>query len=132
MSTITKEVIALLKQRNMTGRQLVNELGVEDEHNLVHCVLTHLKKRKAVVAVGKAVEKTITGKSRLVSLYGFVEPLKPYKPREQGKGKKRYYRVDLDKASNKDRYLTMLMKRNPQFLLYAKELGITKAHYDRA
>ena len=129
MSTITKEVIALLKQRNMTGRQLVIELGVEDEPNLVHCVLTHLKKRKAVIAVGKAVEKTITGKSRLVSLYGFVEPLKPYKPRAQGKGKKRYYRVDLDKASNKDRYLTMLMKRNPQFLLYAKELGITKAHY---
>ena len=131
MSTITKEVIAILKQRNMTGRQLVIELGVEDEPNLVHCVLTHLKKRKAVISVGKAVEKTITGKSRLVSLYGFVEPLKPYKPRKQGKGKKRYYRVDLDKASNKDRYLTMLMKRNPQFLLYANELGITKAHYDK-
>jgi hypothetical protein len=129
MTTITKEVIALLKHRNMTGRQLVLELGVEDEPNLVHCVLTHLKKRKAVIAVGRTVEYTSTGKSRLVSLYAYSEPSKPYKPRAQGKGKKRYYRVDLDKASNKDRYLTMLMKRNPQFLLYAKELGITKAHY---
>ena len=131
MTSVTMEVIALLKHRNMTGKDIIIELGVEDEPNLVHCVLTHLKKRKAVIAVGKTVEKTITGKSRLVSLYGFVEPLKPYKPRKQGKGKKRYYRVDLDKASNKDRYLTMLMKRNPQFLLYAKELGITKAHYDK-
>ena len=131
MTTITKEVIALLKDRNMTGRQLVLELGVEDEPNLVHCVLTHLKKRKAVIAVGKAVEKTITGKSRLVSLYGFVEPLKPYTPRKQGKGKKRYYRVDLDKASNKDRYLSLLLKKNPQFLLYTNELGIKRGHYDK-
>lgn len=129
MSTITKEVIAMLKERHMTGKQLVLELGVEDSPNLVHCVLTHLKKRKAVIAVGKAVEYTVTGKSRLVSLYAYQDPIKPYKPRSQGKGKKRYYRVDLDKASNKDRYLTLLMKRNPQFLLYAKELGITKAHY---
>ena len=129
MSTITKEVIALLKQRNMTGRQLVNELGVEDEPNLVHCVLTHLKKRQAVICVGKTIEHTITGKSRLVSLYAYQDPIKPYKPRAQGKGKKRYYRVDLNKASNKDRYLTMLLKKNPQFLLYSKELGITRGHY---
>jgi hypothetical protein len=129
MSTITKEVISLLKERHMTGKQLVLELGVEDCPNLVHCVLTHLKKRQAVICIGKTVEHTVTGKSRLVSLYSYIEPSKPYKPREQGKGKKRYYRVDLNKASNKDRYLTMLLKKNPQFLLYSKELGITRGHY---
>ena len=130
MTTITKEVIALLKHRNMTGRQLVIELGVEDEPNLVHCVLTHLKKRKAVVCVGKSVEVTVTGKSRLVSLYSYQEPPKPYTPRKQGK-KKRYYRVDLDKVSNKDRYLSLLLKKNPQFLLYTNELGIKRGHYDK-
>jgi len=131
MTTITKEVIAILKERHMTGKQLVIELGVEEEPNLVHCVLTHLKKRKAVICVGKAVEVTVTGKSRLVSLYSYQEPLKPYKPRAQGKGKKRYYRVDLNTANNKDRCLTMLLKKNPQFLLYTNELGITKGHYTK-
>lgn len=129
MSTITKEVIALLKERHMTGKQLVLELGVEDSPNLVHCVLTALKKRKAVIAVGKAVERTVHGKSRLVSLYAYSEPPKAYKPRAAGKSKRRYYRVDLNKATNKDRYLTMLLKKNPQFLMYSKELGITRGHY---
>jgi hypothetical protein len=124
------EVIALLKNKPMTGKQLIVELGVEDEPNLVHCVLTALKKRKAVICVGKAVEVTITGRSRLVSLYHYIEPEKPYKPRKQGK-KKRYYRVDLDKAPTKDRYLTLLLKKNPQFLLYSNELGITRGHYDK-
>jgi len=128
MTSVTMEVIALLKHRNMTGKDIIIELGVEDEPNLVHCVLTALKKRKAVICVGKSIEKTVTGKSRFVSLYSYQEPPKPYTPRNQGK-KKRYYRVDLDKASNKDRYLSLLLKKNPQFLLYANELGITKAHY---
>lgn len=128
MTSVTMEVIALLKHRNMTGKELVIELGVEDEPNLVHCVLTHLKKKQVVICVGKSIEKTVTGKSRLVSLYSYQEPPKPYKPRKQGK-KKRYYRVDLDKAPTKDRYLTLLLKKNPQFLLYSKELGITRGHY---
>lgn len=130
MSSVTQEVISILKHRNMTGKELIIELGVEDEPNLVHCVLTYLKKKKAVIEVGKSIEKTVTGKSRLVSLYSYQEPPQPYKPRKQGK-KKRYYRVDLDKASNKDRYLTLLLKKNPQFLLYTNELGIKRGHYDK-
>lgn len=129
MSTITKEVIALLKDKHMTARDIILELGLEDCPDSLHGVITVLKKRKAVICVGKAVERTVTGKTRLVSLYRYQDPPKPYKPRT--KGKKRYYRVDLDKAATKDRYLTLLMKKNPQFLLYAKELGITKGHYDK-
>jgi hypothetical protein len=49
------------------------------------------------------------------------------KPRK----KKRYYRVDLTKANTKDRYLRLLLKQNPQFLLYANELGITRGHYGK-
>ena len=74
MTSVTQEVISLLKHRNMTGKELIIELGVEDEPNLVHCVLTALKKRKAVVCVGKSVEVIMT-KTELLqrSLYNIAK-----------------------------------------------------------
>lgn len=130
MTTITIEVIKLLSDRHMTAKELILELGLEDCPDTLHGVITTLKKRKAVIQVGIATEKTTTGKPRLVSIYSYVEPPKPYKPRINCK-KKRYYRVDLDKATTKDRYLTLLLKKNPQFLLYTNELGIKRGHYDK-
>lgn len=120
--TITKQVIELLSNRNMTARQLQAELGYEDKRDSVHCVLNTLKKRKALAVVGKAYEVNKCNHTMCVSIYSYVEPIKPMKLKET---KRSRYRADLSKAiNNKERFKEILMKKNYLFMLYAKELGL--------
>lgn len=121
--SITTEVVELLQKDNMTAKELVIALDLQEEPNLVHCIMTALKRRKLVQAVGKAVEHTKTGKSRLVSIYTYVEPAKPAKFKT-GKHKKRKYRINLTKTKNMNTLRAMIVKSNPQFMLYQKELKL--------
>jgi hypothetical protein len=121
--SITTEIVELLQKGNMTGKELVIALDLQEEPNLVHCIMTTLKRRKLIQTVGKAVEHTKTGKSRLVSIYSYVEPIKPVKFRE-GKAKKRKYRINLTKTKNMNTLRAMIVKSNPQFMLYQKELKL--------
>lgn len=128
MSTMTKGILELIKTKHMTAKQLIHALGLEDKPDSVHGAITNLKTRGAIVSVGKAVESQKNNRTRIVDIYGYIEPAKALKLKETVK--KRLYRVDLTKAKTKDRYLSLLMKGNPQFLLYANELGIKKGHYE--
>lgn len=128
MSTMTKGILELIKTKHMTAKQLIHALGLEDKPDSVHGAITNLKTRGAIVSVGKAVESQKNNRTRIVDIYGYIEPAKALKLKETVK--KRLYRVDLTKAKTKDRYLSLLMKGNPQFLLYANELGIKRGHYE--
>jgi hypothetical protein len=121
--SITTEIVELLQKGNMTAKELVIALDLQEEPNLVHCILTTFKRRKLLQTVGKAVEHTKTGKSRLVSIYSYVEPAKPVTFRA-GKNKKRKYRINLTKTKNMNTLRAMIVKSNPQFMLYQKELKL--------
>ena len=128
MSTMTKGILELIQTRNMTAKQVIHALGLESKPDSVHGAITNLKLRGAIVSVGKAVELQKNNHSRVVDIYGYTEPAKALKLKETVK--KRHYRVDLSKAKTKNRYLSLLMKSNPQFLLYANELQIKRSHYE--
>jgi hypothetical protein len=121
--SITTEVVELLQKGNMTAKEIVIALDLQEDPNLVHCIMTALKRRKLVQEVGKATEYTKTGKSRLVSIYGYFEPAKPARF-HAGKSKKRKYRINLTKTKNMNTLRAMIVKSNPQFMLYQKELKL--------
>jgi hypothetical protein len=121
--SITTEIVELLQKGNMTAKELIRALDLYEEPNLVHCVVTSLKRRKLVAEVGKAREFSKMGKPRTVALYGYVEPIKPIKFRD-GKNKKRRYRINLTKTKNMDTLRAMIVKSNPQFMLYQKEMKL--------
>jgi len=121
--SLTTEAIELLKNQRMTANELVHALDMQEEPNTLHCVLTALKKRKLIKAVGKTKETTKTGATRSVSLYTYVEQLTPVKFKE-GRAKKRKYRINLTKTKNMDTLRAMIVKSNPQFMLYQKDLRL--------
>jgi hypothetical protein len=121
--SLTTEAIELLKNQRMTANELVRALDMQEEPNTMHCVLTALKKRKLIKAVGKIKEINKNGAARSVSIYTYVEPINPVKFKE-GRAKKRKYRINLTKTKNMDTLRAMIVKSNPQFMLYQKELRL--------
>jgi hypothetical protein len=121
--SLTTEAIELLKRENMTASEIVRALDMQEDPNTVHCVLTALKKRKLIMAIGKAKETNTYGQTRSVSLYAYVAGDKPVKFK-QGRAKKRKYRINLTKTKNMNTLRAMIVKSNPQFMLYQKELKL--------
>jgi hypothetical protein len=121
--SITTEAIELLKRDNMTASELVRALDMHEEPNTMHCVLTALKKRNLIRAIGKTKETNKYGQTRSVSVYAYVEQLIPVKFKE-GRAKKRKYRINLTKTKNMNTLRAMIVKSNPQFMLYQKELKL--------
>ena len=121
--SLTTEAIELLKQQRMTASELVHALDMQEEPNTLHCVLTALKKRKLIKAVGKTKETNRYGQTRSVSLYAYIEQLIPVKFKE-GRAKKRKYRINLTKTKNMNTLRALIVKSNPQFMLYQKELKL--------
>jgi hypothetical protein len=121
--SLTTEAIELLKRDNMTASELVRALDMQEEPNTMHCVLTALKKRNLIRAIGKTKETNKYGQTRSVSVYTYVEQLIPVKFKE-GRAKKRKYRINLTKTKNMNTLRAMIVKSNPQFMLYQKELKL--------
>jgi predicted transcriptional regulator len=121
--SLTTEAIELLKRENMTASEIVNALDMQEDPNTVHCVLTSLKKRNLIKAVGKTKETNRYGQTRSVSVYTYIEQLIPVKFKE-GRAKKRKYRINLTKTKNMNTLRAMIVKSNPQFMLYQKELKL--------
>ena len=121
--SLTTEAIELLKRENMTANEIVRALDMQEDPNTVHCVLTSLKKRQLIKASGKTKETNKYGQTRSVSLYTYVEQLTPVKFKE-GRAKKRKYRINLTKTKNMDTLRAMIVKSNPQFMLYQRELKL--------
>ena len=121
--SLTTEAIELLKKESMTASEIVRALDMQEEPNTVHCVLTALKKRKLITAIGKTKETNKYGQTRSVSLYSYVEQSEPVKFKE-GRAKKRKYRINLTKTKNMNTLRAMIVKSNPQFMLYQKELRL--------
>jgi hypothetical protein len=121
--SLTTEAIELLKRENMTASELVRALDMQEEPNTMHCVLTALKKRNLIRAIGKTKETNKYGQTRSVSVYAYVEQLIPAKFKE-GRAKKRKYRINLTKTKNMNTLRAMIVKSNPQFMLYQKELKL--------
>jgi hypothetical protein len=121
--SLTTEAIELLKKDNMTASELVRALDMQEEPNTMHCVLTALKKRNLIRAVGKTKETNKYGQTRSVSVYAYVEQLIPVKFKE-GRAKKRKYRINLTKTKNMNTLRALIVKSNPQFMLYQKELKL--------
>ena len=121
--TMTKRITEALKTKPMTAKQLGQYLGVsklDQVHNAISC----LKARNALKSAGKAIELQVNNHQRMVDIYTLDESGKPLKFKEPLK--KRYHRVDLSKAKTPQRYKELLMKKNNLFMLYAKELKLTK------
>ena len=121
--SLTTETIELLKRENMTANELVRALDMQESPNTVHSVVTTLKRRKLIKAVNKIKEANSYGQTRSVSLYAYIEQLIPVKFKE-GRAKKRKYRINLTKTKNMDTLRAMIVKSNPQFMLYQKELKL--------
>jgi predicted HTH transcriptional regulator len=66
--SLTTEAIELLKRENMTASELVRALDMHEEPNTMHCVLTALKKRNLIRAIGKTKETNKYGQTRSVSV----------------------------------------------------------------
>lgn len=120
--SITTEIIDILTIKPLSARQLQEELDNTYEMESIHCVLNTLKKRKALMVVGKRTEISSNNNKRPSSVYQFVAPIKPLKLKESSRSR---YKADLSKAlKNKDRYKEMLLKKNYLFMMYSKELGL--------
>lgn len=120
--SITTEIIDILTSKPLSARQLQEQLDNTYEMESIHCVLNTLKKRKALIVVGKRTEISSNNNRRPSSVYQFVAPIKPLKLKESSRSR---YRADLSKAlKNKDRYKEMLLKKNYLFMMYSKELGL--------
>jgi hypothetical protein len=122
--SLTTETIELLKRDNMTASQIVNALDMQESPNTIHSVITTLKRRKLIQAVNKIKEANSYGQTRSVSVYTYVEQLIPAKFKE-GRAKKRKYRINLTKTKNMNTLRAMIVKSNPQFMLYQKELKLS-------
>jgi hypothetical protein len=121
--SLTTEAIELLKRDNMTASQIVHALDMQESPNTIHSVITTLKRRKLIQAVNKVKEANSYGQTRSVSVYTYVEPINPVKFKE-GRAKKRKYRINLTKTKNMNTLRAMIVKSNPQFMLYQKELKL--------
>ena len=121
---MTKTVLELLKTAPMTAKQVASSLGITGNLDPIHNALTNLKSRKAILSVGKSVEVQSNNCHRMVDIYSFNPDSGKLTFKEPTK--KRYYRVDLSKAKTPQRYKELLMKKNNLFMLYAKELKLTK------
>lgn len=120
--SITTEIIELLTIKPLSARQIQEQLDNTYEMESIHCVLNTLKKRDALVVVGKRTEISSNNNRRPSSVYSFVAPIEPLKLREPTRSR---YRADLSRAIKlKDRYKELLLKKNYLFMLYAKELGL--------
>jgi hypothetical protein len=122
--SLTTETIELLKNQRMTASELVRALDMQEDPNTVHCVLTSLKKRKLIMAIGQSKETNRYGQTRSVSLYAYIAGDKPVKFKE-GRAKKRKYRINLSKTKNMDTLRAMIVKSNPLFMLYQKEMKLS-------
>ena len=122
--TLTIKVINLLKTKPMTAVQLAEALCLMDNAHSVHNVINTLKRRNALLIVGKKTEYTSQGKKRPSSIYKLSETAETLKLRDI---KSTRYKADLSKAiKNKERYKLMLMRNNDLFMMYSKELNLSK------
>lgn len=121
--SLTTETIELLKRQHMTANEIVRALDMQESPNTIHSVITTLKRRKLIQAVNKIKEANSYGQTRSVSVYTYVEPINPVKFKE-GRAKKRKYRINLTKTKNMNTLRAMIVKSNPQFMLYQKELKL--------
>ena len=124
MKTITQQIIEILQKERMTVNQLMTRLGMED-NKPVHVVINTLKRRGLIDTVGKSTEITSHNERRPCSIYKLREDVE-IKTKSRGGANGSRYRADLSKAKNPDRFRQLLMKRNNLFMLYAKELKLTK------
>jgi uncharacterized ParB-like nuclease family protein len=121
--SLTTETVELLKRQHMTANEIVKALDMQESPNTIHSVITTLKRRKLIQAVNKVKEANSYGQTRSVSVYTYVEPAHPVKFKE-GRAKKRKYRINLTKTKNMNTLRAMIVKSNPQFMLYQKELKL--------
>lgn len=122
--TITIKLMELLKTKPMTATQLADALGLSDNAHSVHNVINTLKRRNGLIVVGRRTELTSSNKRRPCSIYALspnADKLKIRNPKQSR------YKADLSRAiKNHDRYRQALMRHNPQFMLYSKELKLDK------
>lgn len=124
MKTITQEIVEILQKERMTVNQLMVRLKLED-NKPVHVVINTLKRRDLIDTVGKVKELTRNNEYRPCAIYKLKEDV-VVKTKERGGANGSRYRADLSKVKNQDRFRQLLMKRNNLFMLYAKELKLTK------
>lgn len=122
--TITIKLMELLKTKPMTATQLAEALGLSDNAHSVHNVINTLKRRNGLIVVGRRTELTSSNKRRPCSIYALSDTAEKLKLRDP---KKSRYKADLSKTiKNHDRYRQALMRHNPQFMMYARELKLSK------
>lgn len=121
MTTKTQQIVNLLTTNKMTARELRDAIGGQHTKESVHCILNTLKKRDALLIVGKRTEIDECNRRRPNSIYMLKPMSEPLKTRDTIKSRAK---CDLNKARNIDHYKELLMRRNYMFMLYAKELGL--------
>lgn len=122
--TITIKLMELLKTKPMTATQLAEALGLSDNAHSVHNVINTLKRRNGLIVVGRRTELTSSNKRRPCSIYALSDTAEKLKLRDP---KKSRYKADLSRAiKNHNRYRQALMRHNPQFMMYARELKLSK------
>lgn len=122
--TITHKIVSLLETNAYTVGQLYEALNQEHTKPSIHCVMNTLKRRNAVLIVGRKTELSSDGRKFPSCIYKLKKLDKPLTIRNP---KQSRYKADLSRAiKNHDRYRMALMRHNPQFMMYAKELKLDK------
>lgn len=92
----------------------------------VNQAIHNLKRKKLLKAIGKATEQAKNTTSRRnIGIYEAL-PMPEATPRAE---RQRRRKVDLSKKRPLSVFKQLMIDTNPQFLLYSKELGITRGHY---
>lgn len=121
MVTKTQQIVTLLTDNAMTARELGRAIGGTNSKGVIHSIITTLKKRDALLVVGKRTEVDECNRRRPNSIYKLKPMSEPLKTRDSLTARAK---SDLNKARNIEHYKELLMRKNYLFMMYSKELGL--------
>ena len=124
----TDLVYKTLKIKPQTNQEVCLSLDGLLTQIEVNQAINNLKRKKLVKIIGKVTEQPKNTTSRRnIGIYEAL-PMPEATPRTK---RHRLRQIDLSKKRPLAVFKQLMIDTNPQFLLYAKELGITKGHYTK-
>ena len=124
----TDLVYKTLKIKPQTNQEVCLSLDGILTQIEVNQAINNLKRKKLVKIIGKVTEQAKNTTSRRnIGIYEAL-PMPEATPRTK---RHRLRQIDLSKKRPLAVFKQLMIDTNPQFLLYANELGITKGHYTK-
>lgn len=124
----TDLVYKTLQIKPQTNQEVCQSLDGVLTQIEVNQAINNLKRKNLVKIIGKVTEQAKNTTSRRnIGIYEAL-PMPEVTPRTE---RQRRRHIDLSKKRPVAVFKQLMIDTNPQFLLYSKELGLTKAQYDK-